>query len=44
MIRSFKHPPAVLRRAGHCTYRAIYRVDDDRTGQWSLPVSVSVPA
>jgi hypothetical protein len=26
------------------TYRAIYRVDDDRTGQWSLPVSVTVPA
>src|ERR1039457_5429174 len=23
------------------TYRAIYRVDDDRTGQWSLPVSVT---
>jgi len=26
------------------TYRAIYRVDDDHTGQWSLPVSVTVPA
>jgi hypothetical protein len=26
------------------TYRAIYRVADDRTGQWSLPVRVTVPA
>lgn len=26
------------------TYRAIYRVGDNQTGQWSLPVSVTVPA
>jgi hypothetical protein len=26
------------------TYRAIYRVDDNQVGQWSLPVSVTVPA
>ena len=26
------------------TYRAIYRVGDSQVGQWSLPVSVTVPA
>ncbi len=26
------------------TYRAIYRVGDNQVGQWSLPVSVTVPA
>jgi hypothetical protein len=26
------------------TYRAIYRVDDAQVGQWSAPVSVTVPA
>jgi len=26
------------------TYRAIYRVNDAQVGQWSLPVSVTVPA
>lgn len=26
------------------TYRAIYRVGDKQTGQWSLPVGVTVPA
>jgi hypothetical protein len=26
------------------TYRAIYRVGDTQVGQWSLPVSVTVPA
>ena len=26
------------------TYRAIYRVDDAQVGQWSLSVSVTVPA
>ena len=26
------------------TYRAIYHVDDAQVGQWSAPVSVTVPA
>ena len=33
----FPATPAIL------AYRAIYRVGDSQTGQWSLPVSVTVP-
>jgi hypothetical protein len=44
MVRSFKHAQPFPAAPVTCTYRAIYRVDDDRTGQWSLPVSVIVPA
>ena len=30
--------------SGGLSYRAIYRVDNAQVGQWSAPVSVTVPA